>query len=178
MPTNIEGLKALASNVSQEGNATLPERDSFYEIVFTHKFNFGLIAKTAAYYKYSSPGLDDESIGSSAVKTPVNLAVVNTTGLELSLSYEHPKIPMGFFVNTALIHAYGSGAITGGFLPIHDNGKGIASVSERQSKGQGFGLTGMSERARMLGGKFVVHSIAEQGTRIEVKLSIERVRHE
>jgi len=124
MPTNVEGLKALASNVTQGGTATLPERDDFFEAVFTHKFNFGLIAKTAAYYKYSSPGLDDESIGSSAVKTPVNIAIVKTTGIELSFSYEHPKIPIGVFINTALIHAYGIGAVTGGFLQILDDGTG------------------------------------------------------
>jgi ligand-binding sensor domain-containing protein/signal transduction histidine kinase len=63
-------------------------------------------------------------------------------------------------------------------LEIHDNGKGIAPVSETKVAGTGFGLTGMGERARMLGGRFAIHSAAGQGTRIEVRLSIERAENE
>jgi TonB dependent receptor len=122
MPTNIEALRSLASNISQNGSATLPEKDNFYEAAFIHQFSFGLEAKLDGYYRYSSPGLDDQTIGSSAIKTPVNIQFVRTTGVELSLSYSHKKIPISTFLNTALIHAYGSGLITGGFLPIDNAG--------------------------------------------------------
>jgi signal transduction histidine kinase len=63
-------------------------------------------------------------------------------------------------------------------LEVRDNGKGLAPVAESPATGRGFGLTGMSERARMLGGRFAIHSTAGQGTRIEVRLSIERTADE
>jgi hypothetical protein len=124
MPTSIEAIKSLASNVTNGGTPTLPEKDDFFEATLIHTFPFGLTAKTAGYYKHSSPGLDDQSIGASAIKTPVNIENVHTTGIELSLSYSHPKIPVSTFLNTAIIHAYGTGAVTGGFLPIDDDGPG------------------------------------------------------
>ncbi|MHB8336590.1 MAG: TonB-dependent receptor [Ignavibacteriaceae bacterium] len=122
MPTNIEGLRTIASNVTNSGMATLPEKDDFYEATYVHTFNNGFSAKTDVFYKYSSPGVDDQSIGSSAIKTSVNIAVIKTSGIELGLSYTDPVIPFSGFLNTSLIHAYGSGAITGGFLPIDNAG--------------------------------------------------------
>lgn len=122
IPTNIEAIRAIASNVVQNGSATLPEKSNFYEAVFIHEFQFGLSTKTSFYYKYSSPGLDDQTIGSSALKTPVNIQVVKTTGLELALTYQHPKIPLSAYLNSALCHAFGSGLVTGGFLPINNDG--------------------------------------------------------
>jgi outer membrane receptor for ferrienterochelin and colicin len=123
MPTNIEALNSIASNITTNGSSTLPERDSFYEAVFIHKFQWGLNAKFAGYYKDASPGLDDETIGSSAIKTPVNIEKVITKGIELSLSYSNSKFPVSGFLNTAIIHTYGSGAISGGFLPLNYNGE-------------------------------------------------------
>ncbi|MHB8580270.1 MAG: TonB-dependent receptor plug domain-containing protein [Ignavibacteriaceae bacterium] len=122
MPTNIEGLRTIASNVTTSGMATLPEKDNFYEATYVHTFHNGISAKTDVFYKYSSPGVDDQSIGSSAIKTSVNIAVIKTSGIELGLSYTDPAIPLSGFLNTSLIHAYGSGAITGGFLPIDNAG--------------------------------------------------------
>ncbi len=122
MPTNIEGLRLLASNITGSGIATLPEKDDMFEADYIHAFPFGLTMKAAAYYRYASPGLDDQTIGSSAVKTPVNIAQVHTTGLELGLSYSLPEKYLSAYLNTALNHAYGSGAITGGFLPIESDG--------------------------------------------------------
>ncbi len=122
MPTNIEGLRTIASNVTNSGTATLPEKDDFYEATYVHTFNNGISAKTDIFYKYSSPGVDDQSIGSSAIKTSVNISVIKTSGIELGLSYTDPVMPISGFLNTSLIHAYGSGAITGGFLPIDNAG--------------------------------------------------------
>ncbi|MEW6125897.1 MAG: two-component regulator propeller domain-containing protein [Acidobacteriota bacterium] len=59
-------------------------------------------------------------------------------------------------------------------LEIRDDGKGIESALS----GKGFGLTGMQERARMLGGRFAVHSMVGQGTTIEVRLSVEKSHDE
>ncbi|MHB1688575.1 MAG: TonB-dependent receptor plug domain-containing protein [Ignavibacteriaceae bacterium] len=122
MLTNIEGLRTIASNVTTSGTATLPEKDDFYEATYVHTFNNGFSAKTAAFYKFSSPGVDDQSIGSSAIKTSVNIAVIRTEGIELGISYTDPVIPFSGFLNTSIIHAYGSGAITGGFLSIDNAG--------------------------------------------------------
>ena len=122
MPNNLEGLRQLASNVSAGGVATLAERDDYYEIGYARALGSGVRSKVSLYYEFASPGVDDETLGSSAVKTPVNIAEVHTTGLELSLSYDHPVQPISAYANIALIHAYGSGAITGGFLPPDDDG--------------------------------------------------------
>ncbi len=125
MPNNIEGLKSIAVNFNGSDVTlvpTLPERDDFYEAVFTHLFPFGLRSKTGVFYKYATPGVDDQSIGSSAIKTPVNIAQVRTTGIELGLSYSDPVIPFSGYLNTSIIHAYGTGLISGGFLPLDDDG--------------------------------------------------------
>ena len=122
MPTNVEGLRSIAINVSNSLAPTLPERDNFYEAVFTHVFPPGIRSKFAAYFKRSTPGLDDQTVGSSAIKTPINIALMRITGLEVGLSYSDFNIPLSGFINTALTHAYGTGAITGGFLDVDDDG--------------------------------------------------------
>jgi hypothetical protein len=122
MPTNVEGLRSIAVNVSNSLTPTLPERDNFYEAVFTHIFPPGIRSKFAAFYKRSTPGLDDQTVGSSAIKTPVNISLMRITGLELGLSYSDPNIPLSGYVNAALTHAYGSGPVTGGFLDVSDDG--------------------------------------------------------
>ncbi len=122
MPTNIEGLSQIAANTGSSGAGTLAERDNFYEAVYTHSFDFGLHSKLAYFDKYASPGVDDETVGSSAIKTPINIANVYTQGLELGLSYSSPNTPFSGFVNTSIIHAYGTGAITGGFLAVNTDG--------------------------------------------------------
>jgi hypothetical protein len=122
MPTNIEGLRSIAINVSTSLTPTLPERDNFYEAVYTHSFPSGLRSKLAAFYKDSSPGLDDQTVGNTAIKTPVNIETVKITGVELGLSFSSPSTPFSGYVNSSIIHAYGSGAITGGFLDIDDAG--------------------------------------------------------
>jgi hypothetical protein len=125
MPNNIEGLRSLATRTDSTASAeqgTLPERDDFYEGVLQHSFEFGLRAKAAYFLKEAVPGVDDETIGSSAVKTPVNLSHVHTKGLELGLSYAPTESDLSGYVNAAIIHAYGSGAITGGFLSMDDAG--------------------------------------------------------
>ena len=125
MPNNIEGLKSIAVNFNGSDVAlvpTLPERDDFYEAVFTHLFPSGLRSKADVFYKYSSPGVDDQTIGSSAIKTPVNIAQVRTTGIEFGLWYSDPIIPFSGYLNTSIIHAYGTGLISGGFLPLDNDG--------------------------------------------------------
>ncbi len=124
IPTNIEGLRTIALTAADTGalKPTLPERDDFYEAVYTHDFGSGLRSKLAGFYKYSTPGIDDETIGSSAIKTPVNIQTTYTTGIEVGLSYDDPSTPFSGYLNSSIIHAYGSGAVTGGFLPISDDG--------------------------------------------------------
>ena len=58
-------------------------------------------------------------------------------------------------------------------ISVSDNGKGIhVPFRDFDSKG-GFGLAGIAERARMLGGSCVVESIPDQGTTLTVKIRIE-----
>ena len=122
MPTNIEGLRSIARNVSNSVMPTFAERDAFFEAVYTNSFPFGLRLKLAAFHKHAAPFTDDATLGSSAIKTPFNIEIVNTNGVELALSYGVPLLPLSGYVNSSVIHAIGSGALTGGFLPPGSDG--------------------------------------------------------
>jgi hypothetical protein len=122
MPTNIEGLRSIALNVSKSLTPTLPETDDFFEVMYAHMFPGGLRGKLTAFYKKDVPGVDDETVGNSAIKTPVNIATVYIRGIELGLSFSSPETPFSGFLNTSVIHAYGVGTVSGGFLDIDDDG--------------------------------------------------------
>lgn len=58
-------------------------------------------------------------------------------------------------------------------LNVSDNGKGFDKNNTRDTKTKsGLGLTGMTERVRILGGSFEINSEVEKGTRIEIKIPI------
>ena len=90
--------------------------------MYTRSFSFGLRTKLDGFYKQASPGLDDQTVGNSAIKTPVNISSVKITGIELGLNYTSEGIPVSGYINGSIIHAYGSGPVTGGFLDISDDG--------------------------------------------------------
>jgi hypothetical protein len=118
LPTNVEDLRAITS-VAQGGVAalpTLPERDHFFEAGYVHRFPAGIVTKLSGYYKRSSPGIDDNTVPGSAIVTSVNIEQVRITGVEAVVEV-HPNGPLTGYVNAALNHAYGFGAITGGFFP-------------------------------------------------------------
>jgi hypothetical protein len=81
-----------------------------------HRFPSGIVTKLSGYYKRSSPGIDDNTVPGSAIVTSVNIEQVRITGIEAVLEV-HPNGPLTGYVNAALNHAYGFGAITGGFFP-------------------------------------------------------------
>jgi len=119
MPTNTEDLRAITS-AGQGGVAeqpTVPERDHFFELGVTHRFPFGVVAKLSAYHKRSSPGIDDTQVPGTSITTDVNIEQVRITGLETVLEIRPPG-PVTGFVNLAVAHAYGYGAVTGGFFPV------------------------------------------------------------
>jgi hypothetical protein len=121
LPTNVEDLRAVTS-VAQGGVATeptLPERDQFYEAGYVHRFPFGLVSKFSAYYKHSTPGIDDNTVPGSNIVTSVNIADVKITGLE-TVQEIRPPGPFSAYLNLALNHAYGKGPITGGFFPTDE----------------------------------------------------------
>ena len=118
IPTNVEDLRAITS-VAQGGvvaQPTLPERDDFYEVGLIHRFPMGMVTKLSAYHKYSSPGIDDNTVPGSAITTSVNIAHVWIDGVEAVLEIQPPGRVSGY-LNFALNHAYGRGPITGGFFP-------------------------------------------------------------
>ena len=120
MPTNIENLRAITS-ISQGGEAdlpTLPERDDFYEAGALHRFSAGVVTKLSAYYKSSSPGIDDNTVPGSSITTSVNIDQVRVTGIESVLEVQPPG-PLSGYLNLAVCHAYGHGPITGGFFPTN-----------------------------------------------------------
>jgi signal transduction histidine kinase/ligand-binding sensor domain-containing protein len=57
-------------------------------------------------------------------------------------------------------------------LIVHDNGKGFDphALQTNGSGKSGFGLTGIAERVRILGGKHVIESAPESGTTVEVRI--------
>ena len=124
MPTNIEDLRAI-TQAAQGGEAdqgTLPERDDFYEAGLVQRFpSLGLVAKLAGYNKRSNPGIDDNTVPGSNIKTDVNITHVRITGLETVLEVR-PNGPLSGYINAALNHAYGYGDITGGFFPTDQPG--------------------------------------------------------
>ena len=118
LPTNVEDLRAITS-VADSGVVaapTLPERDRFFEVGYVHRFPAGVVAKLSGYYKRSTPGIDDNTVPGSAIVTSVNIDQVRITGIEGVLEIRPPG-PLSAYLNVALNHAYGFGAITGGFFP-------------------------------------------------------------
>ena len=55
-------------------------------------------------------------------------------------------------------------------VAIRDNGQGLKAVSPGDRKAEGFGLLGMSERTRILGGTLSVESAPGEGTRLMVSV--------
>jgi TonB dependent receptor-like, beta-barrel/CarboxypepD_reg-like domain len=117
IPTNIEGLSAIATAVGDSSTATLPERDNLYEVGIIHNFSYGLSTKLDYFHKDSSPGLDDETLGNTSIAVNVNINNIHTSGIELSLRYSNPENPFSAYLNGSLIHAYGIGPVSGGFIP-------------------------------------------------------------
>lgn len=121
MPTNIEDLRSitLASGGGDvTASATLPERDSFWEAAWIHRFLGGVTFKLDGYWKDSAPGSDDNTIPGSAITTTVNQANSHTRGVELALHVDPPDSPLSGYLNFAIAHGYANGPITGGFFQL------------------------------------------------------------
>jgi len=117
IPTNIEGLSAIATTVGYNSLPTYPEKDNLYEAGILHNFLNGFNIKLDYFHKDSSPGLDDETLGSSTIRVNVNINQVKVSGIELGLNYGDPSSPFSGYINASIIHAYGIGPVSGGFLP-------------------------------------------------------------
>jgi len=63
-------------------------------------------------------------------------------------------------------------------LTVQDDGKGFSRDSGDADPRQGFGLTGISERARLLGGKAAIQSAPGQGTTVIIEIHSEGFAHE
>ncbi len=117
IPTNIEGLSSIATVIGDSASATLPEKDNLYEAGIIHNFLNGFTGKLDYFHKDSSPGLDDETLGSSTIKVNVNINEIKVSGIEMSLTYNDPESPLSGYLNGSIIHAYGIGPVSGGFIP-------------------------------------------------------------
>jgi two-component system NarL family sensor kinase len=53
-------------------------------------------------------------------------------------------------------------------LVVEDDGAGFDPEAVRPTPNGGFGITGMSERAHLIGGRLVIHSSAGAGTRVTI----------
>jgi signal transduction histidine kinase len=56
-------------------------------------------------------------------------------------------------------------------ITIKDDGRGFSAKRSAESRGGGFGLAGMSERVRVLGGEQTIHSVPGQGVTITITLN-------
>ena len=149
IPTNIEDLRAITS-ASQGGVVsapTLPERDDFYEVGITHRFPVGVVVKLSGYYKKSSPGTDDTQVPGTAITTDVNIEQIRVTGVE-GVVEVRPAGPLSGFLNVAVAHAYGYGAVTGGFFTASPPGQPF-DLDHDQRLSATLGLT-LSEQALLL----------------------------
>lgn len=59
-------------------------------------------------------------------------------------------------------------------ITIHDNGRGFVpgSTATSHATGSGFGLVNIAERANLLGGKQIIHSVPGQGTTITINVAL------
>jgi signal transduction histidine kinase len=58
-------------------------------------------------------------------------------------------------------------------LTVRDDGRGFAQESEEIGSIGGFGLTGISERAQLLGGRAVIRSAPGHGTTVMIEINSE-----
>ncbi len=58
------------------------------------------------------------------------------------------------------------------YITITDNGCGFAVEAVQASRSHGFGLFGINERVRLIGGTLLLESASGQGTRVVIKLTI------
>jgi len=121
LPTNIEGLSSVATAVGDSARATFPEKDNLYEGGIIHNFLNGITTKLDYFLKESTPGLDDETLGSSTIRVDVNINRIIVRGIELSLNYNDPDNPFSGFLNASIIHAFGTGPVSGGFIPADNS---------------------------------------------------------
>lgn len=119
IPINIEGLSSIATSVGDSSSPTFPEKDNLYEGGIIHNFLNGITSKFDYFYKESTPGLDDQTLGASTIRVNVNINRIIVRGIELTLTYTDPSNPFSGYLNTALIHAFGIGPISGGFIPAN-----------------------------------------------------------
>lgn len=62
----------------------------------------------------------------------------------------------------------------GVIVTIRDNGRGFDTAADGDNRG--FGLTGISERARILGGKQTIRSVPGEGTIVVLKIGLQKER--
>ena len=62
-------------------------------------------------------------------------------------------------------------------LRIRDDGKGFDPAAQANSANHSFGLIGISERARLLGGKYSIASEVGKGTLVTVEIELQNERH-
>ncbi len=62
-------------------------------------------------------------------------------------------------------------------LRIRDDGKGFDAAQQETSANHSFGLIGISERARLLGGKYSIASEVGKGTLVTVEIELQNERH-
>lgn len=60
-------------------------------------------------------------------------------------------------------------------IVIKDTGKGFDLEQALQKKNHGFGLTGVAERVRLLGGKHLIQSAVGKGTTINITLDLQKI---
>jgi signal transduction histidine kinase len=55
---------------------------------------------------------------------------------------------------------------------VRDNGRGFRNDQSMASHAAGFGLSGIDQRAKMLGGALTIHSAADTGTTVHVTIPL------
>ena len=117
-PIALEDVKSLVGNSALGDNSLLaplrPERDNFYEVGWEHHQS-GTGLTLSAYYKTARDSRDDQTLGNTQIKVPVNDAKASSRGIEFSVDR---ALSDALSLHVSYSRAWGknAGPITGGLL--------------------------------------------------------------
>lgn len=157
----------LAEITETAGRIGLEMHEIIYDLYPVHLDRRGLTKVVAE--------LADEAARSGEINFTVELDAVDELLTTEARIHLYRIIRKG--INNILKHAQATAAqitlkqwASGLLLTIADNGRGFVTETTKPTTAQGFGLPGMAERARLLGGEFQLRSAPGQGTVISIQL--------
>ncbi|HEY1772637.1 MAG TPA: TonB-dependent receptor [Gammaproteobacteria bacterium] len=111
-PTDIEKFQGTTNALPSNSNTNVSaERDSYYDLGWTHSFTPSFQAGLDGYYKDAKDLLDEGQFGQALVFSPFNYANGRVWGIEFTTSYTGDL--MSAYFNTAYSRALGNDVVSG-----------------------------------------------------------------